>query len=115
MKRWRQRAGRIVDATLLMLLMVKRVGPDTTGVSIDLGLPGRRQRVEGHEACSLDPPHVSSYDLQVEEGTAAGVVRWMIVGPGATRRGESDAYRAASSFWRSGVSPLRGSSYAAVR
>ena len=54
---------------------MKRVVLEMAGVSIWIsGLPGTTpEGWEGHFVGSiLDPPHVSSYDLQVEEGTAFG-------------------------------------------
>ena len=69
-----------------------------------------------HEAYSLDPPHVSSYDLQVEEGTAFG--KWYSTDdhgrPPLPQDEESaDAYRKASAFWRSqGYLHYEVSSYA---
>ena len=69
-----------------------------------------------HEAHSLDPPHVSSYDLQVEEGTAFG--KWYSRDdhgrPPLPRDEEAaDAYRTASAFWRSqGYLHYEVSSYA---
>ena len=70
------------------------------------------------EAYSLNPPHVSSYDLQVEEGTAFG--KWYSRGgesngrpPFTTDEESADAYRTASSFWRSkGYLHYEVSSYA---
>ena len=69
-----------------------------------------------HEAYSLDPPHVSSYDLQVEEGTAFG--KWYSRDdhgrpPLPQDEEAADAYRVASSFWRSrGYLHYEVSSYA---
>ena len=68
------------------------------------------------EAYSLNPPHVSSYDLQVEEGTAFG--KWYGRDdhgrpPLPTDEASADAYRTASSFWRSkGYLHYEVSSYA---
>ena len=71
-----------------------------------------------HEAYSLNPPHVSSYDLQVEEGTAFG--KWYN-GDGESNgrpplpqdQESADAYRTASAFWRSqGYLHYEVSSYA---
>jgi oxygen-independent coproporphyrinogen-3 oxidase len=115
------RAHRRADA-LDAVNVVKRVNPKH-GWSLDLisGLPGTPR--EGwaatlEEAHSLDPPHVSAYDLQVEEGTAFG--KWYA--DGATPSGRpplpqdevsADAYKAASVFWRShGYSHYEVSSYA---
>ena len=99
---------------------VKRVNP-RHGWSLDLisGLPGTTPegwRATLDEAHSLDPPHVSSYDLQVEEGTAFG--KWYSSDdhgrPPLPQDEESaDAYRVASSFWRShGYLHYEVSSYA---
>ena len=70
-----------------------------------------------HEAHSLNPPHVSSYDLQVEEGTAFG--KWYGDGDDTGRpplpqdEEAADAYRTASAFWRSrGYLHYEVSSYA---
>ena len=113
------RAHRRCDA-LEAVDVVKRVNP-RDGWSLDLisGLPGTTP--EGwmetlDEAYSLDPPHVSSYDLQVEEGTAFG--KWYSRDdhgrPPLPRDEEAaDAYRKASAFWRSqGYLHYEVSSYA---
>ena len=114
------RAHRRCDA-LDAVNVVKRVNP-RDGWSLDLisGLPGTTPegwRATLDEAHSLDPPHVSSYDLQVEEGTAFG--KWYN-GDEPTGRPplpqdeeSADAYRVASSFWRSkGYLHYEVSSYA---
>ena len=99
---------------------VKRVNP-RDGWSLDLisGLPGTTPegwRATLDEAHSLDPPHVSSYDLQVEEGTAFG--KWYSSDdhgrPPLPQDEESaDAYREASAFWRAhGYLHYEVSSYA---
>jgi putative oxygen-independent coproporphyrinogen III oxidase len=113
------RAHRRCDA-LDAVDVVKRVGP-RDGWSLDLisGLPGTTP--EGwmetlDEAYSLDPPHVSSYDLQVEEGTAFG--KWYSRDdhgrpPLPQDEEAADAYRVASSFWRAhGYLHYEVSSYA---
>ena len=113
------RAHRRQDA-LDAVQAVKSVGP-RHGWSLDLisGLPGTTP--EGwmetlDEAHSLNPPHVSSYDLQVEEGTAFG--KWYSRDdhgrPPLPQDEESaEAYRVASSFWRSrGYLHYEVSSYA---
>ncbi len=113
------RAHRRCDA-LDAVDVVKRVNP-RDGWSLDLisGLPGTTP--EGwsetlQEAYSLDPPHVSSYDLQVEEGTAFG--KWYSSDdhgrPPLPQDEESaDAYRTASAFWRAhGYLHYEVSSYA---
>ena len=114
------RAHRRCDA-LDAVDVVKRVGP-RHGWSLDLisGLPGTTPegwRATLDEAHSLDPPHVSSYDLQVEEGTAFG--KWYSDGESNGRpplpqdEESADAYRVASSFWRShGYLHYEVSSYA---
>ena len=113
------RAHRRCDA-LDAVDAVKRVNP-RDGWSLDLisGLPGTTPegwRATLDEAHSLDPPHVSSYDLQVEEGTAFG--KWYSSDdhgrPPLPQDEESaDAYREASSFWRSrGYLHYEVSSYA---
>jgi putative oxygen-independent coproporphyrinogen III oxidase len=113
------RAHRRQDA-LDAVAAVKRVGP-RHGWSLDLisGLPGTTPggwMETLHEAYSLDPPHVSSYDLQVEEGTAFG--KWYSRDdhgrpPLPQDEEAADAYRAASSFWRSrGYLHYEVSSYA---
>ena len=113
------RAHRRCDA-LDAVDVVKRVNP-RHGWSLDLisGLPGTTPegwRATLDEAHSLDPPHVSSYDLQVEEGTAFG--KWYSSDdhgrPPLPQDEESaDAYREASSFWRSrGYLHYEVSSYA---
>ena len=113
------RAHRRCDA-LEAVAAVKRVGP-RHGWSLDLisGLPGTTPEGWGatlDEAYSLDPPHVSSYDLQVEEGTAFG--KWYSRDdhgrpPLPQDEEAADAYRTASSFWRSqGYLHYEVSSYA---
>ena len=114
------RAHRRCDA-LEAVAAVKRVGP-RHGWSLDLisGLPGTTPEGWGatlDEAYSLDPPHVSSYDLQVEEGTAFG--KWYGTDEPTGRpplpqdEESADAYRVASSFWRSqGYLHYEVSSYA---
>ena len=113
------RAHRRCDA-LEAVAAVKRVGP-RHGWSLDLisGLPGTTPEGWGatlDEAYSLDPPHVSSYDLQVEEGTAFG--KWYSSDdqgrPPLPQDEESaDAYRTASAFWRAhGYLHYEVSSYA---
>lgn len=115
------RAHRRQDA-LDAVATVKSVGP-RHGWSLDLisGLPGTTPAgwMETlHEAYSLNPPHVSSYDLQVEEGTAFG--KWYN-GDGESNgrpplpqdQESADAYRTASAFWRSrGYLHYEVSSYA---
>ena len=114
------RAHRRCDA-LEAVAAVKRVGP-RHGWSLDLisGLPGTTPEGWGatlDEAYSLDPPHVSSYDLQVEEGTAFG--KWYGTDEPTGRpplpqdEESADAYRTASAFWRShGYLHYEVSSYA---
>ena len=114
------RAHRRCDA-LEAVAAVQSVGP-RHGWSLDLisGLPGTTPegwRATLDEAYSLDPPHVSSYDLQVEEGTAFG--KWYSDGESNGRpplpqdEESADAYRVASSFWRSrGYLHYEVSSYA---
>ena len=114
------RAHRRQDA-LDAVPAVKSVNP-RDGWSLDLisGLPGTTPegwRATLEEAHSLDPPHVSSYDLQVEEGTAFG--KWYSDGESNGRpplpqdEESADAYRVASSFWRSrGYLHYEVSSYA---
>ena len=113
------RAHRRQDA-LDAVKAVQSVGP-RHGWSLDLisGLPGTTPegwRATLDEAHSLDPPHVSSYDLQVEEGTAFG--KWYSSDdhgrPPLPQDEESaDAYRTASAFWRShGYLHYEVSSYA---
>ena len=114
------RAHRRQDA-LDAVAAVRRVKP-RHGWSLDLisGLPGTTPegwRATLDEAHSLNPPHVSSYDLQVEEGTAFG--KWYgsdepTGRPPLPKDEESaDAYRTASSFWRSkGYLHYEVSSYA---
>ena len=108
------------DDALDAVDVVKRISP-RHGWSLDLisGLPGTTP--EGwmetlQEAYSLNPPHVSCYDLQVEEGTAFG--KWYSRDdhgrpPLPKDEEAADAYRKASAFWRSkGYLHYEVSSYA---
>ena len=85
------------------------------GWSLDLisGLPGLdrdlwRQTLE--EALTFEPPHVSSYDLQVEDGTAFGKWYGDEAPPSRRRKGLPDE-EAAADMYRDASRVLRSAGY----